>query len=347
MFHGEISKCIRIKLNLKNCNFFYYIMLSIETIIELYSSGNIEGVYSKEEVIKSLMEYVKVPTKTKRKKIKDPNCPKRPTSSYMIWLNANRSEIKSTYFSDYDSVENWDIESKTEYYISKGLNKPVVEGKPKIVVLVTSKAGLIWKSMTSEDKEEYETQFKNAKEQYNIAKESYNPEISMLDMRNEDIQIKTPEGWEGPHINMCIDKTIKGVDGKTIRIFNTFEEAVKKADELDNKCYGITQTKRGFSVRQYCRVLKEKDGSIASWTKKEFVNPIKHNKELDMSVKSKKTNELTGINVDDTDDSDCEMEVNELEIEGTTYYLNESTGELYDPETSECVGKYVDGKLSN
>ena len=40
------------------------------------------------------------------------------------------------------------------------------------------------------------------------------------------------------------------------------------------------------------------------------------------------------------------MEVEEVEIEGTTYYLNEATGDLYDPESSECVGKYVDGKIS-
>ena len=313
-------------------------MLSIDTIIDLYSSGTIEDLPSKEEVIKSLMKYVRNPVKQRgKKKVKDPNAPKRPTSPYMLWLNSIRGEIKSKYFDDYDSIEDWDLESKTDYYISKGLNKPVVEGKPKIVALVTSKAGLMWKSMKSEDKEEYETQFKKAKEEYAIAKESYNPELSMLEvMRKEEIQIKIPEGWEGPHTNMCIEKSIKCAEGGIIKKFQSFDEAVKKANELDLECYGITQTKQGFSVR--FGKLKEGGNAIASWTKKGFVNPIK--------TKSKKTTEITGVNVEDSDNDDDDMEVEEVEIEGSTYYLNNVTGDLYDPESSECVGKYVDGKIS-
>jgi hypothetical protein len=327
-------------------------MLSIDTIIDLYSSGNIDYLPSKEELIKTLMELVRTPSKNKKtKKVKDPNAPKRPTSPYMIWLNTIRGDIKSTYFDDYDSIGEWDLESKTDYYISKGLNKPIVEGKPKIVALITSKAGLMWKSMTSEDKEEYYLQFKKAKEEYELAKESYNPELSMLEvMRKEEIQIKIPEDWEGPHINMCIDKTIKGAEGGTIKIFKSFDEAVKKAIELDLECYGITQTKRGFSVR--FGTLTESENAIASWTKKDFVNPIKSKSKS----KSKKTTEITGtteslessgVNVEDSDsEEEDDMEVEEVEIEGTTYYLNEATGDLYDPESSECVGKYVDGKIS-
>jgi len=313
-------------------------MLSVATIIDLYSSDNIEDLPSKEELIKTLMDLIKNPTKKRSKKVKDPNAPKRPTSPYMLWLNTIRGEIKSKYFDDYDSIEDWDLESKTDYYISKGLNKPVVEGKPKIVALITSKAGLMWKSMTSEDKEEYVVQFKKAKEEYDLAKESYNPELSMLEvMRKEETQIKVPEDWEGPHTNMCIEKTIKGAEGGTIKIFKSFDEAVKKAIELDLECYGITQTKRGFSVR--FGKLKESDNAIASWTKKGFVNPIK--------TKSKKTTEITGVNVEDSEeDDDGELEVKEVVIDGSTYYLNENTGDLYDPESSDCVGKYIDGKIS-
>ena len=65
-------------------------MLSVDTIIDLYSSGNIESLPSKEELIKTLMELVKKPAKHKRKKVKDPNAPKRPTSPYMLWLNTIR-----------------------------------------------------------------------------------------------------------------------------------------------------------------------------------------------------------------------------------------------------------------
>ena len=44
------------------------------------------------------------------------------------------------------------------------------------------------------------------------------------------------------------------------------------------------------------------------------------------------------------DEEDEDLDVEEIEIDGVTYYKTED-GKLFDPETSDCVGKYVDGKI--
>ena len=49
--------------------------------------------------------------------------------------------------------------------------------------------------------------------------------------------------------------------------------------------------------------------------------------------------------IDSDDDSDNEMLVQEISVDGKSYYLNEKTADVYDPETSDCVGKYENGKI--
>ena len=88
---------------------------------------------------------MKANKKMKKKKVKDPNAPKRPTSSYMLWLNKNRKEIKETHFGDFDSITDWNLDEKIKYYESKGLDIPTEDGKPRVVALVISKAGLLCK----------------------------------------------------------------------------------------------------------------------------------------------------------------------------------------------------------
>ena len=65
----------------------------------------------------------------------------------------------------------------------------------------------------------------------------------------ENEEIEFPDGWSKALTNKSISKTIKGEDGKTIKIFKNIKDAIEKAQELGCSCYGITQTKRGFSVR--------------------------------------------------------------------------------------------------
>ena len=320
-------------------------MASLLAIIQKYSNDGIINNIPQEELMKALLEVTNSTSSKevkKRKRVKDPYAPKRPTSAYMFWLNENRAEIKEKYFSDYDSIEEWDIESKKEYYLSKGLNEPENDGKPRIVALVTSKAGMMWKELDHYSKEPFETKFKEAQEEYNTLKSSYRPPVI-----TEDV-FEVPSGWDGPHNNMTIDKTIKDDDGKTIKIFKSFTDAIEKAESLGVQCYGITQTKRGFSVRIGNK--KKCDKSIASWTKTDFEKPIKSKRgrpkksdsETDDNeyVSSKVTDDI-----DSDDDSDTEMLVQEISVDGKSYYLNEKTADVYDPETSDCVGKYDKGKI--
>ena len=329
-------------------------MNSLLSIINKYGKDGIINNVPQAELMEALMEISNSSQKVSRKSKKphDPNAPKRPTSGYMFWLNENRTYIKETYFNDFEQIDDWSIKFKTEYYLSKGLNEPDKDGKPRIVTLITTKAGLLWKDLEIEDKQPYEDKFKLAQEEYATLKTSY---IPSLYRDTSEILIEVPEGWGHGHSGMSIDKTIKDEHGKTIRIFNTFTDAIKKAESLGIQCYGITQTKRGFSVRT--GNLKKCDKSISSWTKLDFVSPIKSKRgrpkgnHVEDYIKSTKesTKELD-VNDSDADadsdaDSDDEMLVQEITIKGNSYYLNAKTKDVFDPNSSECLGKYINGKI--
>lgn len=322
-------------------------MSTLVQIIQQYSddSGNIVVPDNQKHVlVKALMNIRKTPmsnTSSKKKK-KDPNAPKRPTSSYMIWLNKNRDNIKTTHFGDYNDFTDWSLDSKSRYYESKGLKPPSNDGKPNVLALVTSKAGILWKSMTVEDKVPYENFFKEAKEKYEILKASYTPV-------EKSTKYNIPHDWSGPHFNMKIDKSIKDENGKTIKIFKTFDEAIEKAISLDTQCFGITQTKRGFSVK--IGKLSKCTSSIASWNKNDFINPNRYkrgrpkNKVDDSDDESESSESSKELSENLDDESDGHLEVEECVIDGKIYYKS-GDGELYDPDTSEYIGKYVDGSIS-
>jgi hypothetical protein len=326
-------------------------MTSLLSIINKYSTNGIINNVPEEELRKALMELSSSPQKesTRHKRTHDPDAPKRPTSAYMFWLNENRQDIKDTYFSDFDKNALWDFDSKKEYYSSKGLKEPDKEGKPRIVALVTTKAGLLWKKLSDEEKQPFDDKFKEAQEEYVSLKSSYIPK--RIESIPESLQ-DAPDGWSEPHREFMIDKTVKDEDGKTIKIFKSFTDAIEKANSLGIKCYGITQTKRGFSVRTGS--LKQCDKSIASWTKLDFEAPIKSKRgrpqksssEEDTNTGKELTKDEENDNDSDSDsDSDNEMEVDEITIDGKLYFLNVNTKDVYDPESQECLGKYMDGKI--
>ncbi len=83
---------------------------------------------------------------------------KRTKCSYFVWLDQHRDSIKDKYFSDFVNISDWSLENKKNYYMSKGLplDKVVKDGKPRIVSLITTKAGIIWKSLSSDERSIYE-----------------------------------------------------------------------------------------------------------------------------------------------------------------------------------------------
>eukprot|EP00042_Codosiga_hollandica_P050857 m.616714 g.616714 ORF g.616714 m.616714 type:complete len:749 (+) comp58169_c0_seq1:118-2364(+) len=84
--------------------------------------------------------------KAKRaKKEKDPNAPKRPNSGYMLWLAANRERIKA---------ENPGIK----------------------VTDIAKKGGEVWKTLSADEKETFESQSKKDWEVYRVAAAKYEEE---------------------------------------------------------------------------------------------------------------------------------------------------------------------------
>jgi hypothetical protein len=80
---------------------------------------------------------------------------KRKPSTYMMWLNDNRQSIKQKYFSDYDSIKTWDEDTVTEYYNDKGLGEPKKLKKPNMCILISVKAGKLWKDLSDAEKSKY------------------------------------------------------------------------------------------------------------------------------------------------------------------------------------------------
>jgi len=311
-------------------------MISIGALITKYTMTDGAIIIPKDEIdIFSMALQGLIPSNTrcdgKSYKHKDPNAPKRPTSSYMFWLNDNRHKIKEEYFGDYDSICDWSLDSKISYFESKDLKSPLKDGKPKILSLVTSKAGKIWKALSEEDKAPFELKFNEAQKEYNLKKESYSPPKTTFDV---------PDSWSGPHNGMKIMKTLKDCSGKTHKFLKSFDEAVELANKLGFECYGITQTTRGFQVR--IGVMEKCEKTIASWTKNGFESKNKSKR-----GRPKTLVEEPPINNDtiDSDVEDAELEVDEIDIDGTTYYYDETTYKLYDLETSELIGKYENGKI--
>jgi hypothetical protein len=94
---------------------------------------------------------------------------KRKVSNFMTWLDSNkRSEIKDEYFDNFDEHPDWSAEGIREYYQSKNLpldklnkliQKKEDEGKeikrPRLMSLITIKAGLIWADMSDSEKDSF------------------------------------------------------------------------------------------------------------------------------------------------------------------------------------------------
>jgi hypothetical protein len=80
---------------------------------------------------------------------------KRPPSTYMKWLNDNRQNIKEKFFSDYEAIETWDEDIVKGYYTDKGLGEPKKFKKPNMCILISVKAGQLWKELSDEEKSKY------------------------------------------------------------------------------------------------------------------------------------------------------------------------------------------------
>jgi hypothetical protein len=95
---------------------------------------------------------------------------KRKPANFMVWLNSGfRDQIKEEYFGDFDLWVDWSESGIKSYYKKKELplnklelliSKKKAENKeikkPRLMSLITIKAGIIWKDMTIAEKAQYE-----------------------------------------------------------------------------------------------------------------------------------------------------------------------------------------------
>ena len=247
--------------------------------------------------------------------------PHPPSNKFVLWKNDNMSKIKS-FFDDFESQTIWNLDNKKKYYNSKGLPIPSKEGKPKLIELITIKAGIIWKSVSNLDKITYS-------EKRSVELTKYNKSKSTCKLN----------GWNGPFYNKEISKTIKDSSKKTIKYVNTFDEAIKIAETLGNNCYGITQTKDGnkkrFSVRTGKLVKNNK--MVASWIKTNYIA-----EEINRG-RPKKTSYLIDTDEYQEDINNSIIKITLINHNGIDYYLNENTNIIY--YNGKIVGKYINNAI--
>jgi len=366
------------------------------------SDGNIN--VPQDELTKAF-QSMKLTGRKSAKAPRHPDAPKRPTSSYLLWLNDNRKTIAEEHFPVNESGEHCypdDHENASE----------PLKGRLKVSE-ITKKAGALWKELTDEDKQPYVDSFAEARVVYYKAKGEYTPVVQKVSF-DLDERPEASDGWSGPFEANYIGTVAKDPEtGKNIKSFKSFDEAVSKANDLGEGCAGITKTKTGYSLRVGPELHSNPAGTssgLASWAKGEAFlaspspEPVPATKKVTLKVKvvepkkvepkkvdlkkvelkkvdpkkvelkkvepkkvvalkvepkkaeSKKS--VMKIKVvepvpepvaesdvdDDDDDDDDEMEVEQIEIDGNDYFLNEKTGEIYDPETQEIVGESKKGQ---
>ena len=210
---------------------------------------------------------------SKSKKVKDPNAPKRATSAYLLWLNANREEIISEHFGEQE-----------------------LTGRDK-VSKVGKKAGELWNAMSEDDKADYVAESKKLQEEYKAAMAEYKPTESYITKPSNldfDALPDAPVEWTGPFNGKKLHGLANG--GKLgVGKFYSFEEAVKAAVELCTdsyeECSGITyEAKTGkYSLRkkfEWCGDGVE--GEDCSWVRGEMPKPKATKAKVEKPKKTKK-----------------------------------------------------------
>ena len=219
---------------------------------------------------------------SRKKKLKDPNAPKRPMGAYMLWLQDNRASICEEYCSD-------------------------LSGRQR-VTSTASKAGELWNELRDEEKAPFTEKAAALKEVYVEEMKVYKPSATDKAPRvvydPEDIP-EAPEGWTGPFLMHYMKAKVKGVDGKTVRIQKVFTRAVELATDINaawsiaceegdipsywssnsKPCNGITKTTTGYDLRFGADVLvtREQDskGGLASWVFGNYTAPTAETSDSD------------------------------------------------------------------
>ena len=237
----------------------------------LANAAVVDGVVSvpTDEVDRALQAMPTKGRKTRVKRERDPNEPKRPMNAFFLWKG---SEVEAIL-----------AELKSENADAKYTD-------------ASKEAGARWKEMTDEEKAPFVAEAAKLKEAYEEAKaewEKTQPEkpkkVASKEKYDVDEMPDAPEGWSGPFQMKYLYRKVKGVDGKPVRIQKSFQNAVdlateilaawtaaKESDEMPDHwsadtapCAGITKTGTGYDLRLGPDLMttaeKDAKGGLASW----------------------------------------------------------------------------------
>ena len=125
----------------------------IENMVELFQHHS-----NQVKLAELIQENIPKSTRVQKKKLKDPNAPKRPKSSYLFFCDEHRADVK---------------EANSELKMPQ----------------ISSKLGEMWKSLSERKKAKYDKKAEQAKEEYKKLMETYvrpdDEELAKLDVNHK------------------------------------------------------------------------------------------------------------------------------------------------------------------
>lgn len=157
------------------------------------------------------------------------NTGERKKSLFMMWLNTEQREaLKDEFFGDFDSYSDWTEDGIREYYKMKSLPTEKLEQliakkkqrgeeikKPRLMALITIKAGLIWSEMTEDEKN--------------------NVLCNNEDINNSAKKKGRPAGYKAT--NFVVDSAVESALNNKFKPEETDEEVELDEIEVDGKIY--------------------------------------------------------------------------------------------------------------
>jgi hypothetical protein len=296
------------------------------------------------------------PTKSRAKKMHDPNAPKKPKTAYMIfqWSEHGVPKIKTD-------------------------NKGIAHTES------VKRAAEIWRGMSDDDKHPFASEAEDLRSAWIKTKAEYvaaNPEPTLVE-KGKTRKAKgagskstggskgqfvpggaptAPAGMTGPHQGY-LSKVVKDTSGKRTPTFQSFEEAVATSAALGDKCGGITRTRLGYSLRigpsisidEWSHAKKELswvktttasvDDDYDAETDTDEVEPeseknvkTETEKNVEVETEAPKLLDPTPCPEDSGDENEEGDDYPEWDFEGKTYYYDEESNEVMNDD-GEVIGE--------
>ena len=286
------------------------------------------------------------PKREKKMKDEDPDRVKRPVPASWMFRDENREQILREHF---------------------GGEK--VKGSE-----VAKKAMELWNEMSDESQEPWVTKRQELWDAYKAANPSAKASSpkSAFDVEADE-EVSVPDGWSGPFASKYLTGYANG-RARGVGKFQSFAEAYEAGKDMA-ACGGITYDRKGgYQLRVGCDPISIPSSGdyTVSWTKEDHTvvvgpkktrakkgNKISVEDEVSPDAQAKIKKELCLADADAEDgrvtpdiarcldeeqttedeDEEEDMEVTPWEYKGVTYLLDEKTGDVYDYDEQELVGK--------